>query len=126
MRISDWSSDVCSSDLPDAPPVSLSGSDFRFRLGRGVFEAETGSAQFGQTFDDWGHRFMTQNTIHLQQAVIPGRYLHRHPYLPSDRAVVDISDHGLRMFQQTPAPYWRAERTRRTIGRASCRERGGQ
>src|SRR3546814_3776938 len=56
---------------------------------------------------------MTQNTIHLQQAVIPGRYLHRHPYLPSDRAVVDISDHGLRMFQQTPAPYWRAERTRR-------------
>src|SRR3546814_851221 len=78
---------------PDAPPVSLSGSDFRFRLGRGVFEAETGSAQFGQTFDDWGHRFMTQNTIHLQQAVIPGRYLHRHLYLRYDRAVVDISDH---------------------------------
>src|SRR3546814_14493390 len=56
---------------------------------------------------------MTQNTIHLQQAGIPGRYLHRHPYLPSDRAVVDISDHGLRMFQHTPATYWSAERTRR-------------
>ncbi|WP_207910285.1 PVC-type heme-binding CxxCH protein [Anseongella ginsenosidimutans] len=98
---------------PDAPAVSVQGADFRFRLDREAFEPETGAAQFGQAINDWGHRFMTQNTIHIQQAVIPWRYLHRHAYLPSDRASTDISDHGLRMFQQTPAPYWRAERTRR-------------
>lgn len=98
---------------PDAPAVSVRGADFRFRLDRELFQPETGPAQFGQTLNDWNHRFMTQNTIHIQQAVIPWRYLHRHSYMPSDRASTDISDHGLPMFQQTPAPYWRAERTRR-------------
>ncbi|MFS8617269.1 MAG: dehydrogenase [Solitalea sp.] len=98
---------------PDAPAVPVGGADFRFRLDRNLFEPETGPAQFGQALNDWNHRFITQNTIHIQQTVIPWRYLHRHAYLPSDRAATDISDHGLPMFQQTPAPYWRAERTRR-------------
>jgi len=98
---------------PDAPALSMRGADFRFRLDRGEFELETGAAQFGQTMDDWGHRFITQNTLHIRQAVIPYRYLHRHPYLASSTALVNISDHDLEMFQQTPPPYWRAERTRR-------------
>src|SRR5690625_6471386 len=56
---------------------------------------------------------MTQNTIHIQQMVIPSRYLSRHSYLPSTRAMTDISDHGLRMYQQTEAPYWRKVRSER-------------
>ncbi len=98
---------------PDAPALSMRGGDFRFRLDRGLFELATGPTQFGQTIDDWGRRFMTQNTIHLRHAVIPRRYLERHSYLPSMNAVHNISDHDLLMFQLTPPPYWRAERTRR-------------
>ena len=98
---------------PEAPPLSMRGGDFRFRLDQGLFELATGPTQFGQAINDWGHRFMTQNTLHLRQAVIPYRYLDRNPALPSKTAVVNISDHDLRMFQDTPPPYWRAERTRR-------------
>jgi len=97
----------------DVAPISVRGADFRFRLDRDQFEPETGPGQFGQTIDEWGHRFFTENSIHLQHAVIAWRYLHRHPYLPSTTAVVNISDHDPVMYQETPPPYWRAERTNR-------------
>jgi putative membrane-bound dehydrogenase-like protein len=94
-------------------PLSMRGADFRFRLDRDQFELESGRGQFGHDLNDWGHRFYTQNTIHIQQSVIPYRYLNRHPYLPSKTATKNISDHDLIMHQLTPPPYWRAERTRR-------------
>lgn len=96
---------------PDAPSLEMRSADFRFRLDKNLFEQETGPAQFGQTFDDWGHRFVTQNTLHIRQAVIPWRYTHRHPYLPSTNGVTDISNDESIMFQVTPPPYWRAERS---------------
>lgn len=105
--------EVSFSDKPDAPALTMSGADFRFRLDRGQFELESGPAQFGLAIDDWGHRFITQNTLHLRHAVIPWRYLHRHPHLPSTAAAVNVSDHDLVMHQLTPPPYWRAERTHR-------------
>ena len=96
---------------PDAPPLSMGGADFRFRLDRNEFEVESGAAQFGQTIDDWGNRFITQNTLHIRQVVIPRRYLNR--YAAPSNPLVNISDHDLEMFQLTPPPFWRAERTRR-------------
>lgn len=98
---------------PNAPALSMRGADFRFRLDRGEFELESGAAQFGQSMDDWGHRFITQNTLHIRQVVIPMRYLKRHANMPSVTSLINISDHDLEMFQLTPPPYWRAERTRR-------------
>ena len=97
----------------DTSHISVRGADFRFRLDRDQFEPETGPGQFGQIIDQWGHRFFNENSIHLQQSVIPWRYLHRHPFLPSTNAVVNISDHDPIMYQETPPPYWRAERTNR-------------
>src|SRR5690606_37813447 len=93
--------------------LDMRGADFRFRLDRGAFELESGGAQFGQTMDDWGNRFITQNTLHIRQVVIPWRYLHRNPVTPPGSPLLNISDHDLEMFQLTPPPYWRAERTRR-------------
>ena len=40
-------------ERPDLPPVNVLGADFRFRLDRGLFEAESGHTQFGQAMDDW-------------------------------------------------------------------------
>ena len=91
--------------------LNMQGADFRFRLDRGKFELETGPGQFGQTINDWGHRFFTENTIHIQQAVIPWRYTHRHQFLPNLKEIVNVSDHDPIMFQKTAAPYWRAART---------------
>ncbi|GAA5219792.1 PVC-type heme-binding CxxCH protein [Membranihabitans marinus] len=93
--------------------MQMQGADFRFRLDKEKYEKESAPAQFGQAFNDWGHRFFTQNTIHIQNMVVPYRYLHRHPYLPSAKGVVNVSDHDLRMYQLTEAPYWRRERSNR-------------
>ncbi|MFT3702096.1 MAG: HEAT repeat domain-containing protein [Agriterribacter sp.] len=102
---------IHSSIKPDAPAIDVSGGDFRFRLDNGAFENESGSGQFGMAMDDYGHRFYTQNTLHIQQAPIRWKYLHRNHFLPSDNADVNVSDHELVMFQKTPPPYWRAERS---------------
>ena len=102
-------------ERPEAPAISISGGDFRFRLDRGLFEAESGPAQFGLTFDEWGHRFLTQNTIHVRQALIPMRYLKRNPYLAASVSALDISDHGqpsAPIFPLTRPQRWREERTR--------------
>jgi putative membrane-bound dehydrogenase-like protein len=104
---------VMYSKSPDATPVEVRGADFRFRLDRDVFELETGPGQFGQTIDDWGHRFFTENSIHLQQAVIPWRYTHRHAFMPSSKFNVTITDHEEIMFQEIPPAYWRSERSAR-------------
>ena len=93
---------------PAAPALDVGGSDFRFRLDRGLFENESGWGQFGMTMDDWGHRFYSQNTYHIQQSPIHWKYLHRHNFLPSSNTDINISDHDLLMFQKTPPPYWRS------------------
>ncbi|WP_229311657.1 PVC-type heme-binding CxxCH protein [Larkinella rosea] len=98
---------------PNAPALTVNGGDFRFRLDRGLFEVESGSGQFGLAIDDWGHRFFTQNTLHIQQAPVAGRYLRRNPHFHRPKSSVNISDHDLEMFQETPPPYWRKERTER-------------
>ncbi len=102
---------------PGEPPLQVKGGDFRFRLDRHEYQAETGSGQFGQVLNDRNHRFVTTNSVHIQQVVVPRRYLTRHPYLRSLRSNEDISDHSQVMHQVTPAPYWREERTRRRQAR---------
>ncbi len=104
---------VSFTQLSGMPPLDVKGADFRFRLDRNVFELETGSGQFGQTMDDWGHRFFTENSIHIQQSIIPWRYTHRHAYLPISKFSTSITDHEEHTFQDTQPPYWRAERSAR-------------
>ena len=98
---------------PDMPPLNVAGGNFRFRLDKKLFEVEAGNGQFGLAMDEWGHRFYTQNTLHIQQSPIAWRYLHRHNYLPSFRSDVNISDHELEMFQKSTTPYWRQQRSDR-------------
>ncbi|MBK8505939.1 MAG: dehydrogenase [Saprospiraceae bacterium] len=93
--------------------ISVAGGDFRFRLDQGKYELVSGPAQFGHAFNDRLHRFVTQNTLHMRHPVIPWKYLQRNPFIPVKNATLNISDHDLEMFQLTPPPYWRAERTRR-------------
>ncbi len=105
--------EVKSHRAPESPSLNMKGADFRFRLDKNKFERTTGPGQYGLALDDWGHRFFTKNSLHIQQVVIPWRYLHRNPYLPSSPAIKNISDHDPIMYQLTPAPYWRQARTDR-------------
>lgn len=100
---------------PDAPPVSVQGADFRFRLDRNLFEPSSGPAQFGIAMDDWGNRFITSNSTHVRHVVFPWRYLRRNPFLVAGKPALDISDHGkplVRIFPLTRPQRWRRVRTR--------------
>jgi putative membrane-bound dehydrogenase-like protein len=77
---------------PGAKPVDLSGMDFRFDLVRGRHEAISGMGQYGNTFDDWGRRFVCDNRHHLRHVVLEARYLRRNPYLAAPAVVEDISE----------------------------------
>jgi putative membrane-bound dehydrogenase-like protein len=105
---------ITSSDHPNMPPVLIRGTDFRFDPVRGTPEAASGPAQFGSTFDDFGNRFITQNTIHIRHVVLPLQYLARAPLLEVSAVAQDISDHGrpsARMYPLTAPQEWRKERT---------------
>ena len=103
--------EITSPEHPGQVPVFVRGLDFRFQPGRGLFEPETGNTQFGVSFDEWGNRFLSENTQHLRHAVIPYRYLARNPFVNATIRQQEVSDHGTRIFPLTPPQQWRVDRT---------------
>ena len=105
---------ITSPDHPEMPPVLVRGTDFRFDPVSGKAEAASGPAQFGSTLDEFGNRFITQNTIHIRHVVVPMQYVARAPLLEIGAVAQDISDHGrpsARIFPLTGPQRWRKERT---------------
>ena len=106
--------EVTSPSNPERPPVNVRNREFRFHPLRGVAEASTGDAQFGHSYNRWGHWFIAQNTVHLRHTVIPPGYLQRNPLLSIDSAEQDISDHGrpaAAVYPISKPQQWRVERT---------------
>jgi putative membrane-bound dehydrogenase-like protein len=105
---------ITSPDHPEMPAVLVRGTDFRFHPISGRAEAASGPAQFGSTFDDFGNRFITENTTHIRHVVLPIQYLSRAPLLEVHAESQDISDHGrpsAQMYPLTAPQEWRKERT---------------
>ena len=101
-------------DHPERPPILVRGNDFRFHPLRGVAEPSSGPAQYGLTIDDFGNRFITHNTVHLRQVMVPYQYLVRAPLLETGPLAQDISDHGrpsAAMYPLTGPQEWRVKRT---------------
>jgi putative membrane-bound dehydrogenase-like protein len=106
---------VTSPDHPEMPAVLVRGTDFRFDPVSGRFEAASGPAQYGSTIDDFGNRYISQNTTHIRHVVVPRQYLARALLLEVGAVAQDISDHGrpsAPMFPLTGPQEWRKERTR--------------
>ncbi len=74
---------------PDEPLIDLSGRDFRFDPIHDRHEAIAGMGQFGNTFDDWGHRFVCTNRNHLIPIVLEDRYARRNPFLAAPNHATD-------------------------------------
>jgi putative membrane-bound dehydrogenase-like protein len=103
---------ITSPKYPQLPPVEVRGADFRFHPIRILAEAASGAAQYGSTFDDWGNRFISQNTQHLRHVVVPRHYLARAPLL--DVPSVNHDPYGDRerlMWPLSKTQDWRAKRT---------------
>lgn len=105
--------EIRSPDRADRSPVQVRGWDFRFHTERGEAGPASGDGQFGMSFDDWGNRYVSHNTTHIRQAVIPARYLMRNPFLTLTGADQDISDHGrpAPIYPISQPQQWRIDRT---------------
>ncbi len=98
---------------PNHPPVQVRGGDFRYHPVRGIFEAISGTAQFGATIDDWGNRFIAKNTVHLRHVVLPRSYLMRAPMLEIAITMQDpYGDTPRTMYPLTEPQEWRLVRTK--------------
>ena len=102
-------------DEPQAKPITLGRADFAFDPNTERFEVLAGGARFGQTFDDWGNRFVCNIRNPVQHVVFENRYLARNPYLPVTTAVHDCAEAGdtLPVYRASPPEPWRAARAER-------------
>ena len=100
-----------------AMPVSVDGRDFRFDPTTGVFESITGTEQFGNTFDDWGNRFLCNESQPLIHVVLPQQYLERNPYLLATRALQNTAPGPVPIYRISPVEHWRHIRSARRIAK---------
>jgi putative membrane-bound dehydrogenase-like protein len=99
---------------PDDPPVNLNGRDFTIDPRTMTIEPESGGAQHGMTFDDWGRKFVCSNSDHIQLVMFEDRYLARNPHLsaPGPRLSIAADGPQAEVFRISPVEPWRIVRTR--------------
>lgn len=100
-------------DQPDAPGVNVNGRDFAFDPRTLEFEATSGGGQHGMSFDDWGRKFVSSNSDHLQQVMFEERRIARNPLLAAPGPRVSIAADGpqAEVFRRSPVERWREIRT---------------
>lgn len=104
----------------ETPEVTFGTNDFRFDPAGRKFEALSGGARFGMSFDDWGNRFLCNIRNPVMHVVLPAHYLARNRAVPFQKAVFDAADAGdtLPVYRISPAEAWRALRAQRWSGDA--------
>ncbi len=100
---------------PEAKPVSILRRDFKFDPTTRAFEAISGGARFGNSFDDWGNRFLCDIRNPAEHVVLPAHYLARNPRLAAPRALHDtaLAGDAIPMYRISPPEPWRVFRARR-------------
>ena len=102
-------------DDPQAMPIAVMRRDFSFDPEKQDFRVESGGERFGNSFDDWGNRFLCNIRNPVQHVVLSVRYLARNPLLSVPRAVNDVAEFGdqLRVYRISPSEAWRTFRAQR-------------
>ncbi len=82
---------------PDAPklPRNANGLNTRFNPDNLSLEMLSSKSQFGHTFDQWGHHFVTSNGAHLFHEVMGANYLLRNQNLVMSSTRQYVPDYGI-------------------------------
>ena len=102
-------------DAPgDAREIPLRGRDFAFDPRTGELAATSGGGQHGLSFDNWGRKFVSSNSSHLEMVMFEERYARRNRSLPvpSARRLIAADGGQAEVFRQSPVEPWRIVRTR--------------
>jgi len=96
---------------------TIRGQDISFDPVSEKLEPLTGGEQWGHSLDDWGRRFVCNNSNHIQQVVFPDRYLRRNPYFAFSGAIRTIAKEGpaAPVFRRSAPEPWRVVRTRMRV-----------
>ena len=81
---------IVDAQRPNEKPVSLSGRDFRFDPLSRKFEAVTGEAQFGLTFDDFNNRFVCANRDPAIHIVLEDHDIKKNPLVTVDAVMEHV------------------------------------
>jgi putative membrane-bound dehydrogenase-like protein len=109
-------------------PVELRGRDLSFDPRTFDLRAETGGSQHGLTFDNYGHKFVCNNSSHIQTLMYEERYTARNRVYSLPRALVDIAADGgaAPVYRISPDEPWRVIRTQwRVAGKVPGPIEGG-
>lgn len=107
-------------DVENSPAVVLNGRDFSFDPKTLELRPETGGAQHGMCFNDWGRKFHCSNSDHIQLTMYEDRYAARNPYLAGPPSRISIAADGpqAEVFRISPVEPWRIVRTRLRVSGA--------
>ena len=91
------------------PAVTISRNDFCFDPTNPGFELLSGGARFGNTFDDWGNRFICNIRNPIQHIVLPQQAVIRNPALNVGSPMNDVAVAGdqIPVFRSSPPEPWR-------------------
>ncbi len=95
----------------EAKPVSIRGRDFRFHPRTREFQAIPGSEQFGNAIDNWGNRFLSQNSKPAVHVVLSSKSVDRNPFLPVPSAKVNLWK-DFTIYRASGIEEWRLARTK--------------
>ncbi len=108
--------------------VRIRGRDLALDPRTLKFIPTSGAAQHGMCFDDWGGKFVSSNSDHIQQVMYEDRYVAANPFsipLPS-RVSIAADGPQAEVFRKSPVEPWRIVRTRlRVSGKAKGPIEGG-
>ena len=74
--------------------TKMNRSDFLFDPMTESFQLISGGARFGNSFDQWGHRFICNIRNPVQHVVMPAQNLSRNDHVPLATALQDVADAG--------------------------------
>jgi putative membrane-bound dehydrogenase-like protein len=94
-----------------APNLQIRGRDLSVHPRTGHMRAESGGAQFGMTFDDWGNKFESSNSDPIEMVMYEDRYLARNPFFAAPPGRKPIWVDGMSVFRTSPVEPWRVVRT---------------
>lgn len=86
---------ITSPEHPEKPALKMT-ADIRWNPATGDFENADGKSQFGQSFDDFGRRFICMNRLPVQHVVLASSWLKRNPRLAFSDTVQDCNERNVK------------------------------